>query len=74
MQEYMETIEPSLFRHSMSDKSYLDVNSTGGVRLELMFLSCWNEENDGGRDYKSHVAPRKQAAKRLLLRSAACLL
>lgn len=48
--------EPSLFRHSMPDKSYLDANCADGVRLELMFPSCWNGENDGGKDHKSHVA------------------
>lgn len=48
--------EPSLFRHSMPDKSYLDANCADGVRLELMFPSCWNGELDGGKEHKSHVA------------------
>lgn len=48
--------EPALFRHSLPDKGYLDEHCTDGVRLELMFPSCWNGELDGGKDHKSHVA------------------
>jgi hypothetical protein len=48
--------EPSLSRHFLPDKSYLDANCADGVRLELMFPSCWNGEMDGGKDHKSHVA------------------
>jgi hypothetical protein len=47
--------EPSLFRHSMPDKAYIDANCKNGVRLELMFPSCWNGEKDSP-DHKSHVA------------------
>ena len=48
--------EPSLFRHSMPDKAFLDANCADGVRLELMFPSCWNGELDGGKEHRSHVA------------------
>lgn len=48
--------EPSLSRHSMPDKAYLDANCADGIRLELMFPSCWNGELDGGEGHKSHVA------------------
>ena len=48
--------EDSLARHFMPDKAYLDANCPDGVRLELMFPSCWNGELDGGEDHKSHVA------------------
>ena len=47
--------EPSLMRHEMPDKAYLDANCADGIRLELMFPSCWNGEEDG-RIHKSHVA------------------
>lgn len=48
--------EPSLMRHFMPDKAYLDANCADGIRLELMFPSCWNGETDGGHLHKSHVA------------------
>ena len=48
--------EPSLARHFLPDKAYLDKNCADGIRLELMFPSCWNGELDGGKDHKSHVA------------------
>ena len=50
------TDEPSLFRHFMPDKDYLDENCADGIRLELMFPSCWNGKIDGGESHKSHVA------------------
>lgn len=50
------TPEPSLSRHFMPEKSYLDQNCPDGVRLELMFPSCWNGELDGGSEHKAHVA------------------
>ena len=49
------TDEPSLMRHAMPDKGYLDANCADGIRLELMFPSCWNGEKDGEM-HKSHVA------------------
>lgn len=47
--------ESTLSRHFMPDKSYLDQNCPDGVRLELMFPSCWNGELDG-QGHKEHVA------------------
>lgn len=51
-----DTPEPSLSRHFMPEKSYLDQNCPDGVRLELMFPSCWNGKLDGGSEHKTHVA------------------
>ncbi|KAL8680078.1 MAG: hypothetical protein Q9186_003717 [Xanthomendoza sp. 1 TL-2023] len=48
--------EPTLYRHSMPEKSWIDSNCPDGVRLELQFPSCWNGEMDGGEKHKSHVA------------------
>ena len=48
--------EGSLLRHFMPDKAFLDQNCADGLRLELMFPSCWNGQVDGGKDHKSHVA------------------
>ena len=49
------TPEPTLARHSFPDKSFLDAHCSDGLRLELMFPSCWNGQNDSP-DHKSHVA------------------
>ncbi|KAL8842243.1 MAG: hypothetical protein Q9170_000569 [Blastenia crenularia] len=48
--------EPTLYRHSLPEKSWLDANCPDGLRLELQFPSCWNGEMDGGEKHKSHVA------------------
>ncbi|KAF2094432.1 hypothetical protein NA57DRAFT_24348, partial [Rhizodiscina lignyota] len=48
--------EPSLYRHFMPSKDYLDANCTDGVRLELMFPSCWNGHDVDSKDHKSHMA------------------
>ncbi len=50
-----DTDEPSLMRHSLPEKSYLDANCADGIRLELMFPSCWDGQNDSD-NHKSHVA------------------
>ncbi|KAJ2989851.1 hypothetical protein NUW58_g3253 [Xylaria curta] len=52
---YKQTPEPSLFRHYMPKKDFTDANCPDGLRLELMFPSCWNGELDS-EDHKSHVA------------------
>lgn len=49
------TPEPTLARHSFPDKAFLDAHCPDGLRLELMFPSCWNGEKDSA-DHKSHVA------------------
>lgn len=48
--------EPSLYRHSLPDKAYLDENCPDGVRFELMFPSCWNGKDVDSHDHKSHMA------------------
>ncbi len=48
--------EGSLYRHFLPDKSYLDAHCTDGVRMELMFPSCWNGNELDSADHKSHVA------------------
>ncbi|KAI0914224.1 hypothetical protein F4823DRAFT_395083 [Ustulina deusta] len=47
--------EPSLYRHYMPNKTWTDANCPDGLRLEVMFPSCWNGEVDSD-DHKSHVA------------------
>ncbi|KAN0080785.1 protein of unknown function (DUF1996) domain containing protein [Elaphomyces granulatus] len=48
--------EPSLYRHYLPDKAYLDAHCVDGVRFELMFPSCWNGKDVDTPDHKSHMA------------------
>ncbi|GES58075.1 WSC-domain-containing protein [Aspergillus terreus] len=52
---YAKTPEPSLGRHFLPNKTYLDEHCTDGVRFELMFPSCWNGKDVDTEDHKSHV-------------------
>ncbi|KAI0459952.1 hypothetical protein F5B21DRAFT_203547 [Xylaria acuta] len=52
---YQQAPEASLFRHYLPNKTFTDANCPDGLRLELMFPSCWNGEPDS-EDHKSHVA------------------
>jgi hypothetical protein len=54
--DYSKTPEGSLQRHYLPSKSYLDANCTDGIRIELMFPSCWNGKDLDSSDHKSHVA------------------
>ena len=54
--DYSKPDEPSLGRHFLPPKSYLDANCTDGVRFELMFPSCWNGKDADSPDHKSHMA------------------
>ncbi|KAI0835291.1 hypothetical protein F5Y06DRAFT_137624 [Hypoxylon sp. FL0890] len=53
--DYSKTPEGSLFRHYLPDKDFLDANCPDGLRLEMMFPSCWNGETTAS-DHKSHMA------------------
>ncbi|KAJ5919656.1 hypothetical protein N7454_009491 [Penicillium verhagenii] len=53
---YDKAAEGSLTRHFMPNKTYLDENCIDGLRLELMFPSCWNGKDVDSSDHKSHVA------------------
>ncbi|KKK17434.1 hypothetical protein P175DRAFT_0532474 [Aspergillus ochraceoroseus IBT 24754] len=53
---YAKTPEPSLGRHFLPNKTYLDEHCTDGVRFELMFPSCWNGKDVDSADHRSHVA------------------
>lgn len=52
---YNGPAEPSLERHFLPNKTYLDEHCTDGVRFELMFPSCWNGVDSDSHDHKSHV-------------------
>ncbi|OOO11807.1 protein of unknown function DUF1996-containing protein [Aspergillus oryzae] len=53
---YNKAAEPSLGRHFLPNKTYLDEHCTDGVRFEIMFPSCWNGKDVDSDDHKSHVA------------------
>lgn len=53
---YNKKAEPSLGRHFLPDKAYLDEHCTDGVRFEVMFPSCWNGKDVDSDDHKSHMA------------------
>jgi hypothetical protein len=52
---YMTTPEPSLYRHFLPSKSYIDANCPDGLRLELLFPQCWNGKDLDTPDHKSHM-------------------
>ncbi|KAI1365869.1 hypothetical protein F5Y08DRAFT_327760 [Xylaria arbuscula] len=52
---YAATPEASLYRHYLPNKTFTDANCPDGLRLEIMFPSCWNGEVSAD-DHKSHVA------------------
>ncbi|RDW84868.1 hypothetical protein BP6252_02458 [Coleophoma cylindrospora] len=53
---YAVAAEGSLYRHFLPDKAYLDANCLDGIRLELMFPSCWNGVDIDSANHKDHVA------------------
>lgn len=52
---YAKTPEPSMYRHFLPDKAYLDANCANGIRAEIFFPSCWNGKLDSD-NHKDHVA------------------
>ena len=48
--------EGSLTRHFLPSKEFIDANCIDGLRLELLFPSCWNGVDVDSPDHKSHVA------------------
>lgn len=53
---YDKAPEGTLYRHYLPDKAYLDKNCKDGVRIELMFPSCWNGKDTDSANHKDHVA------------------
>ena len=47
--------EPSLGRHELPTKEFMDANCADGIRLEIFFPSCWNGELDSEPLHNSHV-------------------
>ncbi|KAI9149471.1 hypothetical protein HJFPF1_11524 [Paramyrothecium foliicola] len=53
---YAKDPEATLYRHYMPEKPYLDANCKDGLRLEVMFPSCWNGQDLDSDNHRSHVA------------------
>lgn len=49
------TPEGTIYRHFMPDKNFLDNTCPDGLRLELVFPSCWNGKDLDSDDHKSHM-------------------
>jgi hypothetical protein len=52
---YFKKPEPSMYRHFLPDKQFLDENCEHGIRAEIFFPSCWNGELDSD-NHRDHVA------------------
>lgn len=53
---YAKPPEGTLYRHYLPEKAYLDANCKDGIRIELMFPSCWDGKNVDSTNHKDHVA------------------
>lgn len=47
--------EATLSRHALPSKSFIDANCDAGLRLELMFPSCWNGVDLDSPDHRAHL-------------------
>ena len=54
--DYSKAPESTLYRHYLPSKDFLDQNCKDGVRIELMFPSCWDGKNKDSHSHKAHVA------------------
>lgn len=54
--DYTKAAEGSLYRHFLPSKEYIDANCPDGIRMELMFPSCWDGVNLDSTNHKDHVA------------------
>lgn len=53
---YAKAPEGTLYRHYMPDQAYLDANCAQGIRVEIMFPSCWDGKNLDSKNHRDHVA------------------
>ncbi|KAF2754663.1 hypothetical protein EJ05DRAFT_479101 [Pseudovirgaria hyperparasitica] len=54
--DYSHNPESTLYRHRMPEKEYLDAHCKDGIRIELMFPSCWNGKDTDSANHKDHMA------------------
>ena len=50
-----ESEEGALARHALPEKSFLNNHCPRGIRLELVFPSCWNGIDIANSNHKNHV-------------------
>ncbi|KAK4551233.1 hypothetical protein LTR86_011280 [Recurvomyces mirabilis] len=53
---YAKDPEPSLYRHQLPSKDYMDTTCADGVRFEMAFPSCGRAGEIDSLDHKAHVA------------------
>ena len=53
---YKADPEGSLYRHYLPEKDYLDQFCADGIRIEIMFPSCWNGKDLDSANHRDHVA------------------
>ena len=53
--DYSKPGEPTLHRHFLPDKKYIDGNCKDGIRAEIMFPSCWNGKDADSPNHKDHL-------------------
>ena len=54
--DYNGINEGALQRHALPSKSFIESSCPDGLRLEIMFPSCWDGVNLDSIDHQSHVA------------------
>jgi hypothetical protein len=52
---YHSGAEGALERHFLPNKTFIDTQCIDGLRLELMFPSCWDGIHLDAHDHKSHL-------------------
>lgn len=52
---YYKQDEPSLYRHFLPNKTFIDNECPDGLRVELFFPSCWNGKDADAHDHSSHM-------------------
>lgn len=53
---YAAPPEASMYRHTFPERQFIDDTCANGLRLEIMFPSCWDGKNLDSKDHRSHVA------------------
>ncbi|KAI5287429.1 hypothetical protein KEM52_001586 [Ascosphaera acerosa] len=52
---YAKDPEPSLYRHTLPSKDFMDQNCADGLRLEIAFPSCWNGKDLDSPNHRDHL-------------------
>ncbi|KAF2733399.1 WSC domain-containing protein [Polyplosphaeria fusca] len=52
---YQKDPEPSMYRHFLPDKGYMDANCVDGIRAELFFPSCWDGKSLDSKNHMDHM-------------------